>query len=118
MKKLNYKILILLVIILLVGQGCKNKLVTLHNIVGESLIAVKHQSIILHEHNGISDGTYQSIRINWLRAQKSYLEASFLLDKILDSEMPDTVDISNYYELLTQVSIIADDIALWLEEKN
>ena len=119
MEKVNYVILIFMVVFLLMLQGCKDKyklLVSSHSNVGELLITVKDKTTQLHEQHVINDDTYNQIRINWVRAQKSYTEASLLLEILLEAELPDTVDMSNYYELITQVSIIVSDIALWLEE--
>ena len=96
--------------------GCQEKhksLVTAHNAVGELLISTKAQTETLRTQGIINDQTYQSIRTNWLRAQKSYLEASDILAEIIDNN---ETDITAYTELITQVSAILSDVAIWLEE--
>lgn len=111
-------ILLIILCLSFVFPGCQGKnkaLVTAHMAVGELLVSTKNQTEILHTQGIIKEQTYQSIRTNWLRAQKSYLEASDLLETILDS---DSADISVYAGLITQVSTILSDIALWQEEDN
>lgn len=118
MKYKNCYIVAALLVITCIFSGCEEKrkaLVTAHTAMGELLISTKGQAKTLHQQKVINDETYQSIRINWLRAQKSYLEASDILERILDTG---TQDISAYTELITQVSTILSDIALWLEEEK
>lgn len=96
--------------------GCEEKrkaLVSAHTAMGELLLSTKSKAQVLHTRKIISEQTYQSIRTNWLRAQISYLTASDMLERILDT---DSQDITAYTELITQVSTILSDIALWLEE--
>lgn len=113
MKKYSVVILFLIIACL---AGCEEKrkaLVTAHTAMGELLISTKDQAKLLHTQKVINDQTYQSIRTNWIRAQASYLKASDILESIIDN---DTADITAYTELITQVSTILSDIALWLEE--
>ena len=96
--------------------GCVDKhkaLVSAHTAVGELLVSTQTQAEALHTRGIINDQTYQSIRTNWHRAQKSYLEASDILETIIDTN---DADVSAYTALITQVSTILSDIAVWLEE--
>ncbi len=99
-------------------SGCIGKrkaLVAAHNSVGELLLSTQKQAKALYAQKAISEATYNDIRINWLRAQAIYLKASDVLEKIIDN---DSGDVSQYTELITQVSVMASDIALWLKEGN
>ncbi len=110
--------LLLIVIFCLAVAGCQDKhkaLVTTHKAIGELLISTKAQTTTLHTQKIINDQTYESIRVNWLRAQKAYLEASDILETLIDTN---TADVSAYMSLITQVSTILSDIALWLEENK
>lgn len=116
MRYKNYGIVVFFLILACIGSGCEEKrkaLVTAHTAMGELLISTKDQAKLLHNQKVINDQTYQSIRTNWIRAQASYLKASDILESIIDN---DTADITAYTELITQVSTILSDIALWLEE--
>ncbi|MDN3515347.1 MAG: hypothetical protein NG747_13245 [Candidatus Brocadia sp.] len=96
--------------------GCKEKrkaLVSAHTVVGELLVSTKDQARMLRATNVINEKTYNAIRINWLRAQASYIKASDILEAIIDN---DESDIAAYTELLTQVNTILSDIAMWLSE--
>lgn len=113
MKKYSVVILFLIIACL---AGCEEKrkaLVTAHTSMGELLVSTKDQAKLLHTQKIIDDQTYQSIRTNWIRAQASYLTASDMLDHILST---DSQNITQYTELIMQVSTILSDIALWLEE--
>ena len=108
--------LLLIIVFCLAAAGCQDKhkvLVSAHAAVGELLISTKMQVTTLHTQKIIDEQTYESIRVNWLRAQTSYLAASDILDTIIASN---TADITAYTSLITQVSTILSDIALWLEE--
>ena len=103
---------------LLATEGCKKQnkaLVSAHNAVGSLLISTQGQVKTLYTEGIINEQTYQKIRVNWLRAQKSYLSASDMLDQILSTN---TTDITGYTELITQASNILSDIALWLGEEG
>lgn len=100
----------------IIFSGCEGKhkaLVSAHKAVGELLVSTKDQAKVLYTQGIINESTYKSIRINWLKAQKSYLEASDILETILDTN---ATDVSRYTALITQVSTIVSDIAIWLEE--
>ncbi len=107
---------VVILCLLAVVPGCKEKhkaLVTTHRAVGQALISTVDQVRLYRSQGIISEETYQSIKVNWRRAQESYVKASGILGTIIDS---DAADISGYTELITQVSIIAADIAAWIEE--
>ncbi|GJQ23590.1 hypothetical protein BIY37_04700 [Candidatus Brocadia sapporoensis] len=80
---------------------------------GQLLASTKDQAKSLYAQKVINQQTYNSIRINWLRAQSGYIKASDVLEKIIDT---DSADITSYTELITQVSTILSDIGLWLDE--
>lgn len=106
----------LAVVYLMFLAGCENKhktLVSAHSAVGELLISTKGQTMTLYEKGIIDELEYHKIRVNWLRAQKAYLEASDMLKTILETK---DADITAYAALITQVSTILSDVALWLEE--
>ena len=110
--------LLAILVAMLTSAGCVNKhkaLVSAHAAVGELLISTKMQATTLHTQKIIDEQTYESIRVNWLRAQTSYLVASDILNTIIASE---TADITAYMALITQVSTILSDIAIWMEDKN
>ncbi|GIK15008.1 MAG: hypothetical protein BroJett002_37150 [Candidatus Brocadia sinica] len=116
MRYKSYSVLVFLVIFACIFSGCEEKrkaLVTAHTAMGELLVSTKDQAKLLHTQKIIDDQTYQSIRTNWIRAQASYLTASDMLDHILST---DSQNITQYTELIMQVSTILSDIALWLEE--
>lgn len=107
-------LLIVLVAVMLAGCEEKRKaLVSAHTAVGEMLITTRDQAKTLYEHKAINQDVYKSIRTNWLRAQISYVRASDLLEQILSSS---SHDITPYTDLITQVSLILNDITLWIEE--
>lgn len=104
----------LIVVSMLIGCEEKRKaLVSAHAAMGELLASTKDRAKLLHTRKMIDDQTYQSIRTNWIRAQTSYLKASDMLEHILST---DAQDITAYTELITQVSTILSDVALWMEE--
>lgn len=111
--KLVFGILALCVFVCGCTEDKYKTLVSAHTTIGELLIATKDQAILLHNQKTISDNTYESIRINWLRAQKTYISASELLDKVISSE---SSDVSNYLEMLSQTNLILMDITRWLSE--
>lgn len=98
--------------------GCEEKrkaLVAAHTAMGELLITTKEQAKILRAQRVISPEAYESIRANWLQAQISYVKASDMLEYILSSR---SQDITAYADLITQVSLILNDITLWMEENK
>lgn len=116
-KSWSYGTLAVLLFITTIGvmQGCnKHKtLVAAHNTVGALLISTVDEAKSLHEQNIINDDTYNQIKTNWLRAQNSYVNASIILEGILDAK---PTDLSEYLSLITQVNTILSDIALWIKE--
>ena len=115
----KYKWVIGLMLLCLVLSGCvkeKHKtLVSAHTSIGELLITTKTQADLLHNQKIISDGRYGEIRVNWLRAQTSFITASDMLNKIIDSKDEDA---SMYLSLLTEINTILMDIASWIEEER
>ena len=114
----KYKIVIGFML-LCVMVGCikeKHKtLVSAHTVVGELLITTKDQAVLLHNQKVISDSTYESVRINWLRAQEIYIKASGLLEAVISSGKGDA---SMYLQMLTQTNNILMDITRWLQEES
>lgn len=99
-------------------SGCKEKrkaLVSAHAVVGELLASTKDEAKTLYAQKVIDEPTYQAIRINWLRAQTSYITASDILESVIDN---DAADITAYTDILTQVNTILSDIAVWLSEPH
>lgn len=116
MRYKNYSIVVFFLVLACVFSGCEEKrkaLVTAHTATGELLITTKNQAKTLHQQKVIDDKTYHQIRINWLRAQTSYIKASDILETIIDN---DTMDITAYTDLITQINTILSDIAIWLSE--
>src|SRR3990167_5816486 len=96
--------------------GCKEKdLVMVHNSIGILLIKVQQDTEVAYSRAFINEETYKTVKANWNRAQKSYIEASFLLDKLLANT---SNDFQKYNEVITSISIILTDIAIWLEEST
>lgn len=92
MRYKSYSVLVFLVIFACIFSGCEEKrkaLVTAHTAMGELLVSTKDQAKLLHTQKIIDDQTYQSIRMNWIRAQASYLTASDMLDHILSTNAQD-----------------------------
>ena len=100
-----------------VMQGCEKHqtLVAAHNTVGALLISTMDETKLLHDQRIINDETYSQIKTNWLRAQDSYVNASIILEGILEAK---TNNIPEYISLITQVNTILSDIALWIEESK
>lgn len=99
-------------------QGCDNQrknLVAAHNTVGTLLIATIEEAQSLHDQKVISDATYNQIKTNWIRAQTSFINASILLETLLDKK---SNDISKYIELITQINTILSDITTWIKESR
>ena len=99
-------------------QGCDNQrknLVAAHNTVGTLLIATIEEAQSLHDQKVISDATYNQIKTNWIRAQTSFINASILLETLLDKK---SNDISKYIELITQINTILSDITTWIKESK
>lgn len=115
----KYKIAFGLLLLCLTISGCVEEkyktLVSAHTVVGELLITTKDQAVLLHNQKVIADNTYESIRINWLRAQETYIEASDLLEVVISSEKG---DVSMYLQMLTQTNNILMDITRWLQEES
>lgn len=99
-------------------QGCDNQrknLVAAHNTVGTLLIATIEEAQSLHDQKVINDATYNQIKTNWIRAQTSFINASILLETLLDKK---SNDISKYIELITQINTILSDITTWIKESK
>lgn len=97
-------------------QGCENQrktLVAAHNTVGTLLMATIEEAQTLHNQKVINDATYNQIKTNWIRAQTSFVNASILLETLLDKK---SNDISEYISLITQVNTILSDITTWIKE--
>lgn len=111
-----FSVLCILSVTVAALTGCEEKrkmLVSAHTAVGELLISTKDQAQALHEQGVINPQTYHNIRINWIRAQTSYIKASDILEAAIDNDL---ADISAYAELIAQANTILSDIALWLSE--
>lgn len=111
-----FPLLCVICLLFLSSSGCEEKrkaLVSAHSAVGELLVSTKDQAKTLYAQKIINDHTYNAVRINWLRAQTSYIRASDILESIIDEDM---ADITAYAEMITQVNMILSDIAMWLTE--
>lgn len=105
-----------LIIIFIMGCNERDKtLVISHNTIGALLISTKDTANSLHNKGLIKEETYQSIRVNWLKAQKSYIEASVILESMIGGN---SQDLESYLNLITQINTILADIILWMEEKG
>lgn len=97
-------------------QGCENQrktLVAAHNTVGTLLMATIEEAQTLHDQKVINDATYNQIKTHWIRAQTSFVNASILLEALLDKK---SKDISEYIGLITQINTILSDITTWIKE--
>lgn len=115
-KTMVFPLVVLLCLSMGMIQGCDNQrktLVATHNTVGALLMSTIEEAQTLHNQKVINDATYSQIKTNWIRAQTSFVNASILLELLLDKK---SKDISEYISLITQINTILSDITTWIKE--
>lgn len=95
-------------------EDTRNKVFEIHQITGAVLTEAYEAYHDAYKNNLISESTFNQIDVSWKRARDTFLQSSKIAETIIRSNSE--MNISEYYNMMTQVMLISKDIISWVKE--